>query len=84
MEDEIPGKYKNKVHKILARSYSVYLLFFLLGVYLNVAFNFRVFTNSIVVPIGFLFFNSRNYFNFLGSKNFTKFKKRNSNQRNFF
>jgi protein-S-isoprenylcysteine O-methyltransferase Ste14 len=55
MENETPDIYKNKVHKILARSYSVYLLFFLIGVYLNIAFNFKVFMGSVVVPIGFIF-----------------------------
>lgn len=55
MEKETSNIYKNKVHKILARSYSVYLLFFLIGVYLNIAFNFKVFMSSVVVPIGFIF-----------------------------
>ena len=52
---EIENIHKNKVHKILARSYSVYFFFFLLGVYLNLAFNFKVFRSSIVSPIGFCF-----------------------------
>jgi protein-S-isoprenylcysteine O-methyltransferase Ste14 len=55
MESEISGKYKNVVHKILTRSYSTYLLFFLLSVYLNIVFNFNVFASSAVVPIGFCF-----------------------------
>ncbi len=55
MENNPPDIYKNKVHKILARSYSVYLVFFLLGVYLNLIFNFKVFASSIVTPIGLLF-----------------------------
>jgi len=55
MENEEANIYKNKVHKILARSYSVYLLFFLIGVSLNSVFNFQVFASSVVVPIGFIF-----------------------------
>lgn len=55
MEKENPDIYKNKVHKILARSYSTYLFFFLFGAYLNIAFNFKVFMSAVVVPIGFFF-----------------------------
>jgi protein-S-isoprenylcysteine O-methyltransferase Ste14 len=55
MENEESNIYKNKVHKILARSYSVYFFFFLVGIYLNLFFNFKVFMSSIIIPIGFLF-----------------------------
>ena len=55
MEETLKEIYKNKVHKILARSYSVYLFFLLIGVFLSLAFNFKVFLHSIVVPIGFAF-----------------------------
>jgi len=55
MENEIQNKYKNKVHQILARSYTTYFVFFLMGVYLDIMLRFKVFISSVVVPIGFLF-----------------------------
>ena len=45
---------KNNVHKVLVHSYSAYFLFFLAGVFLDLIFNIKVFTNLIVVPIGFM------------------------------
>jgi protein-S-isoprenylcysteine O-methyltransferase Ste14 len=44
--------HKNKVHGILAHSYSVYFILFLIGVYLDIFFKFKVFTNFMMVPIG--------------------------------
>jgi len=44
-----------RVHKILAHSYTVYLILFLIGVSLDIIFRFKVFTSPAVVPIGFVF-----------------------------
>jgi protein-S-isoprenylcysteine O-methyltransferase Ste14 len=55
METENENPHKNKVHKILARSYSVYLFLFLIGICLNLIFNFKVFNNPSAVPIGIFF-----------------------------
>lgn len=46
--------YKNKVHRILAHSYLVYFLFFLLGVTLDLIFNFKIFNDFFVRPLGFI------------------------------
>jgi protein-S-isoprenylcysteine O-methyltransferase Ste14 len=45
---------KHSVHKVLAHSYSVYFLFFLVGVFLDLVFNFKVFNSSMVMPPGFI------------------------------
>lgn len=42
----------HRVHKILAHSYSVYLVLFLIGVSLDFIFKFRIFTNSVATPLG--------------------------------
>ena len=55
MENSEPNSHKNKVHQILARSYSVHFLFFLMGVCLDLIFNFKVFNSSFMVPFGILF-----------------------------
>jgi protein-S-isoprenylcysteine O-methyltransferase Ste14 len=45
---------KNKVHKTLVHSYSAYFLLFIIGVYLDLVFNLKVFENSIIIPVGFV------------------------------
>lgn len=43
---------KQSVHKILAHSYAMYFLLFLIGVVLDIIFRFKIFTNPIMVPVG--------------------------------
>lgn len=43
---------KRSVHKILAHSYSMYFILFLIGVTLDVIFKFKIFESSIMVPVG--------------------------------
>lgn len=43
---------KNKVHRILAHSYSVYFLLFLISVLLDLSFDFKIFSFYLMVPIG--------------------------------
>ena len=54
-KNEAENKYSHKhnVHKVLAYSYSVYFILFLIGVSLDLIFKFKIFTNSIMVPAGF-------------------------------
>ncbi len=40
------------VHAILAHSYLLYLVLFLIGVYLDMKFDFKVFPDAVMVPIG--------------------------------
>ena len=52
MENDKIQLYKNKVHKILAHSYTTYLFSFLLGVIFNLVFGFQVFTNPVFSSLG--------------------------------
>ncbi|MEK7539142.1 MAG: methyltransferase [Patescibacteria group bacterium] len=45
---------KSKVHKILAHSYTLCFILFLIGVYLDSIFKFKIFSNSIMTPIGII------------------------------
>ena len=44
--------YKQKVHRVLAQSYIIYFILFLFGVYLDLIFHFKLFTNPIIVVLG--------------------------------
>lgn len=41
-----------RVHRILAHSYSVYFLFFLIGVVLNIVFNWKIFSDGWPTMVG--------------------------------
>lgn len=45
-------KFKNSVHEVLAHSYFVYFLLFLLGIFLDLVFHFKTFNSYIMIPIG--------------------------------
>lgn len=47
--------HKNKVHKVLAHSYSVYLFFLLLSICLDLLFSIRIFNSSIHLSFGLMF-----------------------------
>ena len=43
------------VHQVLAHSYATHLFLFLVGVILDLIFNFKFFNNPLVTPLGILF-----------------------------
>src|SRR3989344_2608296 len=43
------------VHRVLSHSYSVYFIFLLLSIYLDFLFDFKLFSDTLIVPIGFFF-----------------------------
>src|SRR5882672_7457471 len=53
-EEEQKNKYHHRlnVHKVLAHSYTVYFVLFLVGVCLDFIFRFKIFTDSVMVPAG--------------------------------
>ena len=53
-QDKTPLQ-KQSVHKILAHSYSVYFIFFLIVFAWISVFNFKFFNNFIAIPLGFIF-----------------------------
>lgn len=54
MKDYDKKHHINNVHFILAHSYSVYLILFLIGIYLDIVFKFKAFTNSALAPFGLI------------------------------
>ena len=48
-----PRQYR--VHRILAHSYTLYFILFLVGVCLDIVFRFKIFTSPIVMLIGIIF-----------------------------
>ena len=45
---------KDNIHRVLAHSYTVYLVMFLIGVTLDFIFKIKIFSVSVMAPIGFL------------------------------
>lgn len=84
METENKYLHKNKVHKILAHSYSVYLIFLLIGVCLDVFFSFKIFDNSFVAYIGVLFLMLGAVLIFWAQKTSRNFKKNIINKEMFY
>lgn len=54
MERDTLNIHKNKVHEVLFASYSTYFFTFLIGVYLDLVFKLKVFSSSIIMPVGFV------------------------------
>ncbi len=52
INEKKPRQYR--VHRILAHSYTVYLILFLIGVYLDAVFKFEIFSDSAMVPTGII------------------------------
>lgn len=46
---------KNSVHAVLAHSYAAYFIAFLLGLFLHFVFPIKIYEQSFVSPIGFIF-----------------------------
>jgi protein-S-isoprenylcysteine O-methyltransferase Ste14 len=44
--------HKNKVHHVLAHSYTVYFILFLIGLSLDLIFGYKIFTDSVMAPVG--------------------------------
>src|SRR3989344_4642668 len=55
MEAETEKPRKNKVHRVLAHSYVVYLVLFLIGVCLDFIFRIKILGDAVMFPIGFFF-----------------------------
>lgn len=52
---ETSDKHKHTVHHVLAHSYTTYFALLLVGVCLDLVFDYEVFSNSVMVPVGFIF-----------------------------
>jgi len=49
------GKGKYTVHHVLFHSYFIYFFLFLVGVILDIIFRFKIFQDSVMVPVGVIF-----------------------------
>ena len=54
-KESILHSYSNRVHKVLAHSYSFYFIFFLCGVLLDIIFPIKIFKATYIVSYGFTF-----------------------------
>lgn len=52
---ETDTKHKHNVHKVLAHSYTTYFILLLIGVCLDLIFDYEIFPNSVMVPVGSIF-----------------------------
>jgi protein-S-isoprenylcysteine O-methyltransferase Ste14 len=69
------NEYKDKVHIILAHSYSVYLSFFLIGVFLDLIFNLKILNVTFVMPLGVILIVLASLLIFWAQKTSRNFKK---------
>jgi len=70
-------EYKNRVHKILAHSYSAYFILFLIGVFFDLLFKFKIkiLNFSFLVPVGALLIGLSSLLIFWAQSTSRKFNK---------
>ena len=74
---------KDKVHIILAHSYTVYFILLLLGLFLDFIFPFRIFKDFSSGFIGFLFIIAGTFFVYWAQKTSRNLNKENLTKRSF-
>jgi protein-S-isoprenylcysteine O-methyltransferase Ste14 len=71
------------VHQILAHSYTTHLLLFLIGVVLDLIFNYQFFNSSLVAPMGILFLTFGTFLIVWAQKTSLNFNKNNISKETF-
>ena len=71
------------IHKVLAHSYSVYFLFFLAGVYLDLVFRLDIFHSPLVVYLGWILLFLATLLIFWAQKTSRNLSKENLSKENF-
>lgn len=74
---------KQSVHKVLAHSYFLYFVCFVIGVYFNLIFNFKIFTDPIVAPLGLVILLLATFLIFWAQKTSRNLKKENISRETF-
>ncbi|MEK7190138.1 MAG: methyltransferase [Patescibacteria group bacterium] len=74
---------KPSVHKVLAHSYFMYFILFLVGLYLDLVFNLKVFNDSLVILIGLLFLIFGTFLILWAQKTSRSLKKENISRETF-
>ncbi len=77
-------KQKSSPHKVLAYSYSVFFVFFLVGICLDLFFNYRVSDSYLMKPIGVLFLALGTFLVFWAQKTSRTLKKENITKDTFY
>ena len=83
MEENTPQHHRNRVHKVLIHSYSSFFFFFIIGVYLDLVFNLKVFESRLVEPMGFIFLILGTLLVFWAQKTSRNFKKEGISKEDF-
>ena len=81
--EQVLGKEINKIHKILAHSYSIYFILFLTGVILDIIFKFRIFTSPTAIPVGIIFLIFASVLIFWAQKYSKNFDEENPSKESF-
>jgi protein-S-isoprenylcysteine O-methyltransferase Ste14 len=80
---EIENPHKNKVHKVLAYSYSSYFILFLFGLYLDFVFPLKIFDNYTMTSIGAILLVFGTFLIFWAQKSSLNLKKENISKETF-
>ena len=78
------NQHKNKVHIILAHSYSVFLSLFLVGVFLDLIFNLKILNFTFILPIGIALIFLASLLILWAQKTSRNLKKENLTKETFF
>ena len=78
--DNIP---KYSVHKVLAHSYFVYFVFFLIGIFLNSVFYIKIFDTSLAAPSGLVILILSTFLILWAQKTSRSFQKETINKETF-
>jgi protein-S-isoprenylcysteine O-methyltransferase Ste14 len=77
------NQYKNKIHVVLAQSYSIYFLFFVVGVFLDLVFNLKMFKLPFLTSIGAILIFLASLLIFWAQKTSRNLKKENLTKESF-
>ena len=74
---------QHAIHKVLAHSYSLHFILFLVGVVLELVFNFKFFNDPISMSVGFFFLVFGTFLVFWAQKTSRKLNKNNVSKETF-
>jgi protein-S-isoprenylcysteine O-methyltransferase Ste14 len=81
MEKDVP---KGSIHKVLAHSYSIYLAFFVVGIFLDLIIDLKVSDSPLMTPVGVFFLVSGSLLIFWAQKTSRTLSKENLVMENFY
>ncbi len=75
--------HKNKVHRVLAYSYLIQFVLFLVGFYLDLVFQFKIFTSPLMIQTGMIVLILGSFLILWAQATTHNFKKENMNRETF-